>query len=88
MSLKIVFILANSVGPDEMPYLAAFHLVLHCLHVPKYPFVKVYGFPVYKGLVHVRERSFYVKLNFSGGPSLKLRKMILMRSSLSMMVST
>ena len=30
-SLKIVFILANSVDPDEMPYSVAFHLGLHCL---------------------------------------------------------
>ena len=31
LSLKIVFILANSVYPDEMPHHAAFHLGLHCL---------------------------------------------------------
>ena len=36
LSLKIVFVLANSVDPDEMPHYAAFHLRLHCL--PKYPF--------------------------------------------------
>ena len=35
-SLKIAFILAKSVGPDEMPRFVAFHLGLHCL--PKYPF--------------------------------------------------
>ena len=34
LSLKIVFILANSADPDEMPHYAAFHLGLHCL--PKY----------------------------------------------------
>ena len=34
MSLKLVFILTNSVIPDEMPRRAAFHLVFHCL--PKY----------------------------------------------------
>ena len=34
--LKIVFIRANSAGPDEMPQNAAFHLGLHFL--PKYPF--------------------------------------------------
>ena len=36
-SLNIVFILANSAGPDEMLHVAAFHLGLHCL--PKYPFM-------------------------------------------------
>ena len=35
-SLKVVFIIANSVDPDEMQQNAAFHLGLHCL--PKYPF--------------------------------------------------
>ena len=34
--LKIDFVLANSVGPDEMPHYAAFHLGLDCL--PKYLF--------------------------------------------------
>ena len=29
-SLKIVFVLENSVDPDEMPHNAAFHLGLHC----------------------------------------------------------
>ena len=29
-SLKFVFILANTVDPDEMPYDVAFHLGLHC----------------------------------------------------------
>ena len=29
--LKIVFVFANSVDPDEMPHNAAFHLGLHCL---------------------------------------------------------
>ena len=31
LSLKIVFVLANSVDPDEMLHYAAFHLDLHCL---------------------------------------------------------
>ena len=31
LSLKMVFILANSADPDEMPLYAAFHLGLHCL---------------------------------------------------------
>ena len=31
LSLKIVFIFANSADPDEMPYYAAFHLGLHYL---------------------------------------------------------
>ena len=30
MYLKIVFILANSTDPDEMPPYVAFHLDLHC----------------------------------------------------------
>ena len=29
--LKIIFVLANSVDPDEMPYCVAFLLGLHCL---------------------------------------------------------
>ena len=32
--MNIVFILANSVNPDEMLHCAAFHLGIHCL--PKY----------------------------------------------------
>ena len=35
-SLKIIFIVANGAGHDEMLHFAAFHLGLHCL--PKYPF--------------------------------------------------
>ena len=35
-SLKIVSILANSAGLDEMPHFEPFHLGLHFL--PKYPF--------------------------------------------------
>ena len=31
LSLKIVFILANSADPDEMPNYGAFHLSLYCL---------------------------------------------------------
>ena len=30
-SLVILFVLANSVGPVEMPHYVAFHLGLHCL---------------------------------------------------------
>ena len=33
LSLKIVFIFANSADPDEMPHYAAFHLGLHCLPI-------------------------------------------------------
>ena len=33
---QLVFVLANTVDPDEMPHDAAFHLGLHCL--PKYAF--------------------------------------------------
>ena len=36
ISLKIFFVLANSVDPGEMLHYAAFHLGLHCL--PKYSF--------------------------------------------------
>ena len=36
LSLKIVFGLANSVDPDEMPHNVAFHPDLHCLQ--KYAF--------------------------------------------------
>ena len=31
-SLKIVYIEANSIDPDEMPHKAAFCLVLHCIN--------------------------------------------------------
>ena len=31
LSLKIVFVIANSENPDEMLHKAAFHLGLHCL---------------------------------------------------------
>ena len=37
LSLNIVFILANSTDPDEMPHNAEFHHGLHCL--PKYLFM-------------------------------------------------
>ena len=39
MSQRIVFILANSADPDEMPHNAAFHQGLHCL--PKYLFTGI-----------------------------------------------
>ena len=39
MSLKIVFNLANSADPDEMPTYVAFHQVLHSL--PKYIFTSI-----------------------------------------------
>ena len=35
-SLKIVFVLANSVFPGEMLHDAAFHLGLHCLQKPAF----------------------------------------------------
>ena len=44
LSLKIVFILANSADPDEMQHYAAFYLGLHCLQ--KYQFR---GFQYTKG---------------------------------------
>ena len=42
LSLKIIFILANSEEPNEMLHSAAYHLGLHCL--PKY------RFPIYNGV--------------------------------------
>ena len=36
LSLKIDFVIANSVDPDEMPHYVAFHLGLQCSS--KYPF--------------------------------------------------
>ena len=39
MSVKVVFILANSEDTDEMRPYAAFHLCLHCL--PKYLFTDI-----------------------------------------------
>ena len=39
MSLKIIFILANSADPDEIQPYAAFHPGLHCL--PKYLFTGI-----------------------------------------------
>ena len=44
LSLKVVFILANSSDPDEMQHYAVFHLGLHCL--PKNTFK---GFQYTKG---------------------------------------
>ena len=37
--LKIVFILANSADPGEMPPYVAFHLGFHCL--PKYLYINI-----------------------------------------------
>ena len=31
LSLEIIFVLANSVDPDETPHSASLHLSLHCL---------------------------------------------------------
>ena len=39
LSLKITFVLANSVDHDKKPLPVTFHLGLHCL--PKYPFTSV-----------------------------------------------
>ena len=39
LSMKTVFILANSVYPDETTHYAAFHLGLRCL--PKYLFISI-----------------------------------------------
>ena len=47
-SLKIVFILANSAGPDEMLRFAAFNLGFHCL--PKYP---IRAFKHTKGIAYL-----------------------------------
>ena len=38
LSLKIFFILANGVNPDEMPLSVAFHLGFHCLPKHLLPF--------------------------------------------------
>ena len=53
MSLEIVFVLANSVDPDEMPLYAVFHQGLHCL--PKYALRGNWYMPVYKGLMYQRK---------------------------------
>ena len=47
LSLKVVFILANTADPDEMQHNAAFHLGLHCLL--KYQFR---GFQYTKESIH------------------------------------
>ena len=39
-SLKIDFVFANSVDPDEMLHFGAFHMGLHCTKVP------IYAFPI------------------------------------------
>ena len=44
-TLKIVFFIANSAGPNEMQHYAAFHQGLHCS--PNYTFM---GFQYTKGL--------------------------------------
>ena len=44
LSLKVVFVLANSVDTDKMKQYAAFHRDIHCLS--KYPFK---GFQYTKG---------------------------------------
>ena len=55
-SLKIAFVLANSVDPDEMSHYTAFHLGLHCL--PKYMFRVYYSIQrVKKGKI---EELFYL----------------------------
>ena len=41
LSLKIVFILANSADSNEMPLYAAFHLGLHCM--PKYSSTSIHN---------------------------------------------
>ena len=41
LSLKIVFIIANSADPDEMPPYEAFHLGLHYLPKNMYLFIGV-----------------------------------------------
>ena len=50
-SMKIVFILANSADPDEMPPYAAFHLGLYCL--PNYLFTGVQN---EKGITKMQQR--------------------------------
>ena len=53
LSLFIIFVLTNSVDPDEMSYYTAFHLGLHCLQkyvisIQKFNIVK--NEPVYKNV--------------------------------------
>ena len=50
LSIKIVFVNANSAYLDEMPHTAAFHLGLYYLQQ-----VTVQGFPVYTGLTGLFE---------------------------------
>ena len=52
--MKIIFILANSADPDEMPPYAAFHLDLHCL--PKNLFTGIQnemGYTHQSSLTHI-----------------------------------
>ena len=48
LSLKTIFVLANSADPDVMLHPVVFHVGLHCL--PKY----VYRYPDYKGLLYMK----------------------------------
>ena len=56
LSLRVVFILANSADPDEMPSNVAFHLGLHCL--PEYLFNRIQNENVNKIIPDVNKSSF------------------------------
>ena len=59
--LKILFTFLNSVDPDEMQHIAAFHLNLHCLQ--KYSFR---GFPEYKRLTVFKLIDYSIHVNTIG----------------------
>ena len=61
LTLKIIFVLANSADSDEMPHYAAFHLGFHCL--PKKAFR-----PVRKGpaRIQVNLNTWNLKKNTGG----------------------
>ena len=68
-SLKFIFILANSVDPDEMPHDVAFHLGLHCL--PKYAFrshnyTKGYPFKPFDTTFNLIQRCVWSIIHFRG----------------------
>ena len=56
LSIKIVFVYANSAYLDEIPHTAAFHLDLNCLQN-----VTLQGFPVYTKLTGFYSKTFTVR---------------------------
>ena len=84
LSLKTVFILANSADPDKMPPYVAFYLGLHCL--PKYLFTVSRMQVVISNISSLNPNSCYlarlVSVNFLstplhglGSPDLKSNKL-------------